>query len=95
MRACEQGLKIERSDNLKLAFDCCANSDGVLDTWSFAKIMEADYERVPQQHLVAGSEDTSDKKKPTTAAKPPHTASSVKEKKQIGASTVVEVKPFG
>ena len=57
--------------------------------------MEADYERVPQQHLVAGSEDTSDKKKPTTAAKPPYTASSVKEKKQIGASTVVEVKPFG
>ena len=86
------GLKIDRLENLRLAYQVFANKEGVCDVWTFASMAEADFERVPLQGDKARSPRDKKIGKPRTAAA--SRLQTAMEKKQIGVSTIVEPKPF-
>ena len=89
------GLKIDRNENVKVAFGAFADANGVCDVWTFAKDVDADFERIPD----AKDKKKSMEKRPLTTAgtrgKTATAETAPKEKKVVGASTVIEVKPFG
>jgi len=89
------GLKIDRADNVKQAYAAFTTPEGVMDVWNFARMAEADFERIPQ----AGDKKLSPREKKmrgkTAASAKEKNEEKMEEKKVIGASTVVEVKPFG
>ena len=41
------GLKIQKPENLVVAYKAFANSEGFVDIWNFTHTAEADFERVP------------------------------------------------
>jgi hypothetical protein len=82
------GLKISKAENLKVAYKAFADADsGWVDVWSFAKVADSAMEMT----VAAKKESPRDR----AQQPPPKTAASTSDKKQIGASTVVEPKPFG
>ena len=78
------GLKIVKPENLKIAYKVFSDAEGSVDVWGFARAAESAMEAT----IVPKKE--SPRNKP-----PPKTAASASDRKQIGASTVIEPKPFG